>query len=204
MLHNTPEGLKKVLEALLLSSSEPLTLNQLRAALGEDWSLNVLRSSLEELHQDWQPRGLALVAVADGWRFQTQPCMQTYLDRIHAEKPPRYSRAVMETLAVIVYKQPVTRGDIESMRGVAVNAGILRTLLERDWIKAAGHRNVPGRPELFITTRRFLSDLGVRSLDELPPLQDEQGWVLPKPSTSMFDFVASKADETAVATGNAL
>ncbi|MDA8225953.1 MAG: SMC-Scp complex subunit ScpB [Betaproteobacteria bacterium] len=183
MLHDTPAGLKAVLEALLLTSAEPLTAAQLRDALGEDWSLDVVRRSLDELREDWRDRGLELVLVADGWRFCSRPVLQPYLTRLLIEKPPRYSRTVLETLAVIAYRQPVTRGDIEEIRGVAVQAQTLRTLEQRGWIREAGHRNVPGRPALFVTTSRFLSDLGLRSLDELPQLQGEDAPGEPIPAT---------------------
>ena len=183
MMHDTPVGLKAVLEALLLTSAEPLTVAQLRDALGEDWPVEVVRRSLDELRDDWRDRGLELVCVADGWRFCSRPALQPYLTRLLAEKPPRYSRTVLETLAVIAYRQPVTRGDIEEIRGVAVQAHTLRTLEQRGWIREAGHRNVPGRPALFVTTGRFLSDLGLRSLDELPPLQGEDAHGDPVPAT---------------------
>lgn len=183
MLHDTPAGLKAVLEALLLTSAEPLTVAQLRDALGEDWSLDVVRRSLDELREDWRDRGLELLLVADGWRFCSRPALQPYLTRLLIEKPPRYSRTVLETLAVIAYRQPVTRGDIEEIRGVAVQAQTLRTLEQRGWIREAGHRNVPGRPALFVTTSRFLSDLGLRSLDELPQLQGEDAPGEPIPAT---------------------
>jgi len=163
--------LKIVLEVLLLSSVEPLTLPQMRSALDEEVSSEALRRGLDALRSDWHGRGLELVCVADGWRFQTRVQFQGYLQRMRVEKPPKYSRAVMETLAVIVYKQPVTRGDIEAIRGVSLNAQTLRTLEQRGWIRIAGHRNVPGRPALFVTTPQFLSDLNLRTLDELPLLQ---------------------------------
>jgi segregation and condensation protein B len=163
--------LKIVLEMLLLSSVEPLTLAQMRSALDEDQPSEVLQRCLDALRSDWRDRGLELVCVAEGWRFQTRVAFQRYLQRMLTEKPPKYSRAVMETLAVIAYKQPVTRGDIEAIRGVSLNAQTMRTLEQRGWIRIAGHRNVPGRPALFVTTPQFLSDLNLRALDELPSLQ---------------------------------
>ncbi len=184
MRHDTPVGLMQVLEALLLSSTEPLAFSQIRHALGDELSADVLRRSLDDLRVAWQGRGLELVQVADGWRFQTCLFMQPYVERLLAEKPARYSRAVMEILAIIAYKQPVTRGDIEEIRGVTVNAQSLRTLEQRGWIRVAGHRNVPGRPELLVTTNQFLSDLGLRSLDELPLLESEDGPILPNPANA--------------------
>jgi segregation and condensation protein B len=126
---------------------------------------------LEELRQDWSDKGIEVVCVATGWRFQSRPEMRIYLDRLNPEKPPKYSRATLETLAIIAYRQPVTRGDIEEIRGVAVNSQIVKTLEDRGWIEAIGHRDVPGRPALFATTRQFLDDLGLSSLEQLPPLQ---------------------------------
>jgi segregation and condensation protein B len=169
----TPEDIKRVLEAALLASQEPLDLKQMQRMFDEPGlSMDVLRRALDELRRDWRERHVELVSVAEGWRFQTRADLQPYLARLRNEKPPRYSRAVHETLAVIAYRQPVTRGDIEDIRGVAVAAPILRTLEERGWIESVGHREVPGRPTLFATTERFLSDLNLRSLEELPPLAE--------------------------------
>ena len=190
MVHDTPAGLRRVLEALLLSSSTPLDLDRISLALGEELAADVLRRTLDELRDEWRDRQLELVRVAEGWRFQTRPQMQLYVERLLAEKPARYSRAVMEMLAIIAYKQPVTRGDIEEIRGVAVNAQHLRILEQRGWIRVAGHRNVPGRPELFVTTPAFLSDLGLRSLEELPMLQGEDGPLTPNPANAELDLDA--------------
>jgi segregation and condensation protein B len=167
----TPGDIKRVLEAALLASQEPLDLKQMQRMF-DGLSTDVLRRALDELREDWRERHVELVSVAEGWRFQTRADLQPYLARLRNEKPPRYSRAVHETLAVIAYRQPVTRGDIEDIRGVAVAAPILRTLEERGWIESVGHREVPGRPTLFATTARFLSDLNLRSLEELPPLAE--------------------------------
>lgn len=163
---------KRVLEAVLLSSGGALTLNELKRVFEVELGNDFLRRALEELKIDWRGRAVELVLVADGWRFQTRPEAQPYLDRLNPEKPPRYSRAVLETLAVIAYRQPVTRGDVEEIRGVAVNSQIVKTLEERGWIEVVGHKDVPGRPALFATTRTFLSDLNLRSLSELPPLPE--------------------------------
>ncbi len=169
---NHPDDLKVVLEAALLAAIEPLTLADLKRMFEHDLSSEVLRGALDELRAAWHGRGVELIQVADGWRFQTRAEMQPWLSRLKNEKPPRYSRAVLETLAIIAYRQPVTRGDIEDIRGVSVNPNIIKTLEERGWIEAIGHRDVPGRPALFGTTGHFLSDLGLRTLSELPPLEE--------------------------------
>jgi segregation and condensation protein B len=167
-----PHEAKKVLEAALLASSQPLTLPTLRKLFEEDINLDTVRTLLDELRRDWAGRGVELVNLASGWRFQTRPEFQRYLERLSPEKPPRYSRAVMETLAIVAYRQPVTRGDIEDIRGVAVSTNVIKTLEDRGWIDVVGHREVPGRPALFGTTKAFLDDLGLLSLEELPPLDE--------------------------------
>lgn len=164
------DDVKRVLEAALLVSDEPLSLKALARLFDTEVDLDNLRKVLDELKVDWAGRGVELVQVASGWRFQSRPEVQKYLDRLNPEKPPRYSRAVLETLAVIAYRQPVTRGDIEDIRGVTVSPQILKTLEARGWIDQVGHREVPGRPALWATTRKFLDDLGLRSLTELPSL----------------------------------
>lgn len=173
------DDLRVVLEAALLVAPEPLSLIELKRMFEHELSNNQLRLTLEELRQQWQGKGVELVEVADGWRFQTRAEMQPWLTRLKNEKPPRYSRAVLETLAIIAYRQPVTRGDIEDIRGVTVNPNIIKTLEERDWIEAIGHRDVPGRPTLFATTGHFLSDLGLRTLSELPPLEELGNLITP-------------------------
>ena len=169
---NSLDDVKRVLEAVLLSAAEPLALADLKKVFDAEVHADFLRIALEELRSDWQGRGVELVSVAQGWRFQTRPEYQAYLDRLNPEKPPKYSRAVLEILAIIAYRQPVTRGDIEEIRGVAVNTQTIRTLEERGWIEVVGHRDVPGRPALFATTRQFLGDLGLRALSELPALPE--------------------------------
>ena len=164
--------IKRVLEVALLTSQDPLTLQELKRLFDEELSQDILRRLLEELREDWTGKGVELVNVASGWRFQSRPEMQQFLDRLNPQKPPRYSRAVLETLAIVAYRQPVTRGDIEEIRGVAVSSPVLRTLESRGWIEAIGHRDVPGRPALYATTKNFLNDLNLRSLEELPPLSD--------------------------------
>src|SRR6516164_4488731 len=168
---NTQEA-KIVLETALICAQEPLKLGDLRKLFADGVSADTVRTMLEDLKQDWSGRGVELVGLASGWRFQSKPAMRTYLDRLHPEKPPRYSRAVLETLAIIAYRQPVTRGDIEDIRGVAVSPNILKTLESRGWVDIVGHRDTPGRPGLYATTRRFLDELGLRSLTELPPLAE--------------------------------
>ena len=164
--------IKRVLEAALLSSAEPLPVADLRKMFDEEVAPDVIRRMLEELRTEWAEKGAELVNVASGWRLRVRPDYQKFLDRLNPQKPPKYSRAVLETLAIIAYRQPVTRGDIEEIRGVTVSSGILKALEARGWIDEVGHREVPGRPVLYSTTRTFLDDLNLRSLDELPPLED--------------------------------
>lgn len=166
---NTQDA-KRVLETALICAQQPLTLRELRVLLGDEVGADSVRMLLDELTRDWEDRGVELVALASGWRFQSKPEMREYLDRLHPEKPPRYSRAAMETLAIVAYRQPVTRGDIEDIRGVTVASQIVKQLEDRGWIEAIGHREAPGRPALYATTRQFLDDLGLASLDQLPPL----------------------------------
>ena len=163
---------KTILETALLTAPEPLTLTDLKTLFDEELSNEKLRKVLEDLRSEWEGRGLELVSVASGWRFRARPESQKFLDRLNPQKPPKYSRAVLETLAIIAYRQPVTRGDIENIRGVTVSSNILKSLEARGWIDIVGHREVPGRPELFATTKTFLDDLNLRSLEELPPLDD--------------------------------
>ncbi len=166
------EEVKRVLEAVLLSSTVPLKPSELKRVFSEEMHHDFLRIALEEIRQEWQHRGVELTQVAEGWRFQTKPEFQVYIDRLNPEKPPKYSRAALETLSIIAYRQPVTRGDIEEIRGVAVNSQIIRTLEDRGWIEVVGHKEVPGRPALFATTKQFLSDLNLRALSELPALPE--------------------------------
>ena len=171
---NTYEA-KRVLETALFCAQQPLPLRDMRNLFDEQVGHDTLRSMLDELVQDWQGRGVELVALATGWRFQSRPEMRGFLDRLHPEKPPRYSRAAMETLAIIAYRQPVTRGDIEDIRGVTASSQIVKQLEERGWIDAIGYREAPGRPALYATTRQFLDDLGLASLDQLPMLDGPPG-----------------------------
>jgi len=167
-----PGHVKTVVETALLVSQEPLPLSELKKLFGEELSSDALRRVLEDLRRDWQGRGVELTHVASGWRFRARPEYQKFIERITPQKPPRYSRAVLETLAIIAYRQPCTRGDIEEIRGVVVSPNIIRALDARGWIDVVGHKEVPGRPELFATTRAFLDDLNLSSLEELPPLDD--------------------------------
>jgi segregation and condensation protein B len=167
-----PADAKKILEAALLASPEPVALSELKRLFDNEIGTDTLRNLLEELRAEWSGRAVELVSLASGWRFQTTAEFQPYIERLQPEKPPRYSRAVMETLAIIAYRQPVTRGDIEDIRGVGVSSQIIQTLENRGWIDTVGHRETPGRPALYATTRRFLDDLGLRSLQELPPLEE--------------------------------
>ncbi len=166
-----PNEAKTVLEAALLTAQEPRTLADLRRLFEDELGADTLRRLLDELREDWQGRGVELVNLASGWRFQTRPEYQQYLERLSHDKPPRYSRAVMETLTLIAYRQPVTRGDIEDIRGVTVSTNVIKSLEARGWIDTVGYRDVPGRPALYATTKTFLDDLGLRSLQELPPLE---------------------------------
>ena len=173
---NTLEA-KKVLETALLCAHEPLSINDMKKLYMENGEgeetigADTIKSMLEELRNDWIDKGIELVSLSTGWRFQSRPDMKRYLERLNPEKPPKYTRATLETLAIIAYRQPVTRGDIEEIRGVTVNSQTIKMLEDRGWIETIGHRDVPGRPALFATTRQFLDDLGLTSLDQLPPLQ---------------------------------
>ncbi|WP_035226687.1 SMC-Scp complex subunit ScpB [Paracidovorax oryzae] len=163
---------KRVLETALICAPQPATLRELRTLFQDALGADTIKQLLVELQQEWSQRGVELVQVASGWRFQSRPEMREYLDRLHPEKPPRYTRAALETLAIIAYRQPVTRGDIEEIRGVTVNSLILKQLEDRGWVEVIGHRETVGRPALFATTRQFLDDLGLKSLDELPMLEN--------------------------------
>jgi len=169
---DNPAEAKKIIEAALLASSEPVNLNDLKRLFDGELSADTLKNLLGELREDWNGRAVELVSLASGWRFQTRPEFMPFVQKLNPEKPPRYSRAVMETLAIVAYRQPVTRGDIEDIRGVTVTTQIIQTLEARGWIDVVGHRETPGRPALYATTRKFLDDMGLRSLQELPPLEE--------------------------------
>ncbi len=165
---------KRVLETALICSHQPIQIRDLRVLFSDALGADTIRTLLEELQLDWAQRGVELVQVASGWRFQSRPDMREFLDRLNPEKPPKYSRAVMETLAIIAYRQPVTRGDMEDVRGVTVNSLVIKQLEDRGWVEVIGHRETVGRPSLFATTRQFLDDLGLASLDELPVFDSAQ------------------------------
>lgn len=161
---------KSILEAALICAQQPMSMHDMQLLLGQDHPVAGIHLLLTELQQDWSQRGIELVPLASGWRFQSCAEMRVYLDRLYPEKPPRYARATLETLAIIAYRQPVTRGDIEDIRGVTVNSLTIKQLEDRGWIEVIGHRDTVGRPALFATTRHFLDDLGLASLDQLPLL----------------------------------
>ena len=164
--------IKGILEAALLVAGEAVAVPQLTRMFDPPLDAELVRKLLDELSAEWAGKTVALVQVASGWRFQGSPAIQTYLDRLSPERPPRYSRAVMETLAIIAYQQPVTRGDVEAIRGVAVSTSVVKALEDRQWVEVVGHKETPGRPALYATTKTFLDDLGLRSLSELPPLAE--------------------------------
>ena len=168
---NTAEA-KRVLEAALICSPQPLPVRDMRVLFDDELGADTLKTLLLDLQDEWSSRGVELVSVATGWRFQSRPELREFLDRLHPEKPPRYSRAVLETRAIIAYRQPVTRGDIEDIRGVTVDSLIVKQLEDRGWIEVIGHRETVGRPSLFATTKQFLDDLGIQSLDQLPVSDD--------------------------------
>jgi segregation and condensation protein B len=165
---------KRVLETALICSHQPIQIRDLRVLFSDALGADTIRTLLEELQLDWAQRGVELVQVATGWRFQSRPDMREFLDRLNPEKPPKYSRAVMETLAIIAYRQPVTRGDMEDVRGVTINSLVLKQLEDRGWVEVIGHRETVGRPSLYATTRQFLDDLGLASLDQLPVIDSAQ------------------------------
>jgi segregation and condensation protein B len=168
---NTTEA-KRILETALICAQQPLQVRDMRVLFDDSLGVDTLKLLLEELQQEWTGRGVELVCVATGWRFQSRPEMREYLDRLHPEKPTRYSRATLETLAIIAYRQPVTRGDMEDIRGVTISSLIIKQLEDRGWIEVIGHREAPGRPALYATTKHFLDDLGLASLDQLPVMEN--------------------------------
>lgn len=189
---------KRVLEAALICAQQPLALRELRTLFADEVGADTIRVLLDEIARDCDGRGIELVTLASGWRFQSRPQMREYLDRLNPEKPPRYSRAVLETLAIVAYRQPVTRGDVEDIRGVTVSTQIIRQLEDRGWIEVIGHREAPGRPALYATTRQFLDDLGLAGLDQLPPLE-----ALPSaPDFQLASVVAPVAESADAAQGD--
>jgi segregation and condensation protein B len=180
---NTTEA-KRILETALICAQQPMPVRDLRVLFNDSLGADTIKTLLEELQQEWSGRGVELVCVATGWRFQSRPEMREYLDRLHPEKPPRYSRATLETLAIIAYRQPVTRGDMEDIRGVTISSLIIKQLEDRGWIEVIGHREAPGRPALYATTKHFLDDLGLASLDQLPVMDS------PAQTGGMLDMLA--------------
>lgn len=177
---------KRVLETALICTQQPMSVRDMRTLLGDEVTTDTIRRLLADLQKEWSLGGVELVSLSSGWRFQSRPEMRVFLDRLHPEKPPRYARATLETLAIIAYRQPVTRGDIEDIRGVTVNSLTLKQLEDRGWIEAIGHRDTVGRPALFATTRHFLDDLGLESLDQLPLLES------PTMAADAFDALANE------------
>ena len=187
---NTADA-KRILETALICSTQPLPVRELRVLFDDELGADTIKSLLHELQEDWSQRGLELVSVASGWRFQSRPELRDHLDRLHPEKPPRYTRAALETLAIIAYRQPVTRGDMEDIRGVTINSLILKQLEDRNWVEVIGHRETVGRPALYATTRQFLDDLGLESLDQLPVIET------PAQQAALADALAQAADRQA-------
>lgn len=188
---NTAQA-KRVLETALICAQQPLQIREMRALFDDAVGADTIKQLLGDLKLDWMQRGVELVQVASGWRFQSRPEMREFLDRMNPEKPPRYTRATLETLAIIAYRQPVTRGDMEDIRGVTIGAQIIKQLEDRGWIEVIGHRDAPGRPALFATTRQFLDDMGLASLDQLPLLDKEAA------SGDMFDALAQESNDAPV------
>ena len=192
---NTADA-KRILETALICSTQPLPVRELRVLFDDQLGADTIKALLVELQDDWTQRGLELTSVASGWRFQSRPEMREHLDRLHPEKPPRYTRAVLETLAIIAYRQPVTRGDMEDIRGVTINSLILKQLEDRNWVEVIGHRETVGRPALYATTRQFLDDLGLDSIDQLPLIEAPGA---PAPAT---DAVSAVVDPRAAPVGH--
>ncbi len=180
---------KRVLETALLCATQPLQVRELRQLFHDELGADTIKTLLQDIQLDWTQRGLELVNVASGWRMQSRPEMRDFLDRLHPEKPPKYSRAALETLAIIAYRQPVTRGDMEDIRGVTVNSLVIKQLEDRGWVEVIGHRETVGRPMLYATTRQFLDDLGVASLDQLPPLETQHA------SEGFFEQLTAQVEE---------
>lgn len=183
----TSADAKRILETALICAQQPMPLRELQVLFAGELGPDTLKSLLLELQDDWALRGVELVPVASGWRFQSRPELREYLDRLHPEKPPKYTRATLETLAIIAYRQPVTRGDMEDIRGVTINSLLLKQLEDRGWVEVIGHRETVGRPALYATTRQFLDDLGLQSLDQLPVLEDAA-----EPVPGMFEALAGE------------
>ena len=180
---------KRVLETALICAQQPMPVRDMRVLFADELGADTLKALLDELRLDWSTRGVELVQVSTGWRFQSRPEMRDYLDRLHPEKPPRYTRATLETLAIIAYRQPVTRGDMEDIRGVTISSLLIKQLEDRGWVEVIGHRETAGRPALYATTRQFLDDLGLQSLDQLPLLDEAN------PAAPSFESLVSAPEE---------
>ena len=187
-----------MLETALICSAQPLSLRDMAVLFDEELTSDTLKKLLADLQLEWSSRGVELVRIASGWRFQSRPELRPYLDRLHPEKPPKYSRATLETLAIIAYRQPVTRGDMEDIRGVTINSLIIKQLEDRGWIEVIGHRETVGRPALFATTRQFLDDMGLASLDQLPPLDVSE---IQESALDRLDFEALSSSASPEAPG---
>jgi segregation and condensation protein B len=185
---NTTDA-QRVLETALICASQPLPVRDLRVLFNDELGADTIKTLLEDLQLQWQQKGVELVSVATGWRFQSRPQMREYLDRLHPEKPPKYTRAVMETLAIIAYRQPCTRGDMEDIRGVTINSLIIKQLEDRGWVEVIGHKDTVGRPALFATTKQFLDDLGLESLNQLPILDNSAA------QATMLEKLSSRGEE---------
>ena len=202
---NTADA-KRILETALICSQQPVSVRELRLLFNDELSPASIKVILDNLQNEWAQRGVELVCVASGWRFQSRPEMREYLDRLHPEKPPKYTRATLETLAIIAYRQPVTRGDMEDIRGVTVNSLVIKQLEDRGWVEVIGHRETVGRPSLYATTRQFLDDLGLASLDQLPVFDSAQAQAnafarLGEDDPSLqLDMALESADATEVVT----
>lgn len=186
---NTTDA-QRVLETALICASQPLPVRELRVLFNDALGADTIKTLLEDLQLQWAQRGVELVSVATGWRFQSRPQMREYLDRLHPEKPPKYTRATLETLAIIAYRQPCTRGDMEDIRGVTINSLIIKQLEDRGWVEVIGHKDTVGRPALFATTKQFLDDLGLESLNQLPELDNSAA------QASMLDKLSSRGEGT--------
>lgn len=184
---------KRVLETALMCAQQPLPLKNMRELFSDAIGVDSIKQMLEDLRHEWAGRGMELVGVATGWRFQSRPEMREYLDRLHPEKPPKYTRATLETLAIIAYRQPVTRGDMEDIRGVTISSLLIKQLEDRGWVEVIGHRDAPGRPALFATTKQFLDDLGLASLDQLPLLEQPA-----QANDALGDLVSALEESAAV------
>jgi segregation and condensation protein B len=192
---NTTDA-KRVLETALICASQPLQVRELRVLFNDALGADTIKTLLDELQLDWAQKGVELVPVATGWRFQSRPHMREFLDRLHPEKPPKYTRATLETLAIIAYRQPCTRGDMEDIRGVTINSLILKQLEDRGWVEVIGHRETVGRPALFATTKQFLDDLGLESLNQLPALDNSAAQAAALEKLGMGNEAANDPQET--------